>query len=201
LRWPCLVLALVLTAGTLLAVLQLSRGATDRAVVQLIATWGIIGLGIGAWLLPSLEPYRMARKVGRRLAAISAELKLDPVLLTFQEPSTIYAFGHPVPTVKVWADLYEQLRRHGEVITPVMAHELRGLRARPDLEVEPGEVMECFNLSKGQKQSLTFTRIRPKGDGTRSKPEPGPDPHPDLDPGATTPSARVARGLQELHVE
>jgi 4-amino-4-deoxy-L-arabinose transferase-like glycosyltransferase len=169
-RWPCFALALVLSAGTLSAVLRLYRGATERAVVQLIATWGIVGLGVGAWLLPALEPYRMARKVGIRLAAITAERKVEPVLVTFQEPSTIYAFGRPVPTIRAWGDLYEQLRRHGEVVAPLMDHELRGLRAQPDLEVEAGEVIECFNISKGQRQSLTFTRIRrPRGDETRPR--------------------------------
>jgi 4-amino-4-deoxy-L-arabinose transferase-like glycosyltransferase len=169
-RWPCLFLALVLSAGTLLAVLRLLRGATERALMQLIATWGIIGLGIGAWLLPALEPYRMSRKVGERLAAISAQLKVEPVLLTFQEPSTIYAFGRPVPTVRVWSDLYEQLHRHGKVVTPLLDHELRGLRAKPHLEVEAGERMNCFNLSKGRTQSLTFTQVRPRGDWARSYP-------------------------------
>jgi hypothetical protein len=133
----------------------------------------------------------MSRKVGERLAAISAEQKVEPVLLTFQEPSTIYAFGRPVPTIRVWDDLYEQLHRHGKVITPVMDHELRGLRARPHLIVEAGERMKCFNLSKGQTQSLTFTRIRPKGDWARSYPGRG-------EPSV---SAQVAIGAQDTQVK
>jgi 4-amino-4-deoxy-L-arabinose transferase-like glycosyltransferase len=171
-RWPCLVLALVLAGGTLTAALRLSRGATDRGVTYLIATWAVISLLIGTWLLPALEPYRMARRVGERLAMLCAQLKLEPVLLTFQEPSTIYQFGRPVPTVKVWEDLYEQLRRHGEVISPLMQHELKEFYLRPWLHVEPGEVMTGFNLSKGQTQSLTFTRIRPVGDWARLKQSP-----------------------------
>src|SRR5581483_4649963 len=123
-------LAVILAAGTLTGILGLYRGTTAAAHSRLILTWGLMGLGAGAWLLPALEPYRMARRVGERLATVSARLALEPVLLTFQEPSTIYAFGRPVPTIKVWEDLYEQLRRHGEVIAPVMAHELRELRAR-----------------------------------------------------------------------
>ena len=42
-RWPCLLLAVVLAAGTLSAVLRLYRGATDRGVAWLIATWAMIG--------------------------------------------------------------------------------------------------------------------------------------------------------------
>jgi 4-amino-4-deoxy-L-arabinose transferase-like glycosyltransferase len=171
-RWPCLVLALVLAAGTLSAALSLYRGATERGVARLLATWAVLGLLLGTWLLPALEPYRMARRVGQRLASISARLGLEPVLLTFQEPSTIYAYGRPVPTVKVWEDLYEQLRRHGEVITPLLDHELRGLQAQPFLIVEPGEQMTGFNLSKGHGQSLTFTRVRPNGDWARRKQSP-----------------------------
>ena len=177
-RWPCLVLAVVLAAGTLAAALRLYRGATDRGVACLIATWAVMGLLIGSWLLPALEPYRMARRVGERLATLSAQLGLEPVLLTFQEPSTVYAFGRPVPTIKVWEDLYEQLRRHGEVIAPLMQHELKEFYSRPWLHVEPGEVMTGLNLSKGQTQSLTFTRIRPVGDWARAKQSPIEDPPP-----------------------
>jgi 4-amino-4-deoxy-L-arabinose transferase-like glycosyltransferase len=190
-RWACLVAAIVLAVGTLSAVLRLYRGATDRGVAGLIATWAVLGLLIGTWLVPALEPYRMARRVGQRLALISARLGLEPVLLTFQEPSTIYAYGRPVPTVKVWEDLYEQLRRHGEVITPLLAHELREFQARSFLIVEPGEQMTGFNLSKGQTQSLTFTRVRPNGDWARRKQSPVA-PQPALAPrvaGRQTPPA------------
>jgi 4-amino-4-deoxy-L-arabinose transferase-like glycosyltransferase len=177
-RWPCLVLAAVLAAGTLSAGLRLIRGATDRGVERLIATWAVLGLVFGVWLLPALEPYRTARRVGERLAFLSARLGIEPVLLTFQEPSTIYAFGRPVPTVKVWEDLYEQLRRHGEVITPLLPHELRGLEARPFLHVDPGEQITGFTLSKGHTQSLTFTRVRANGDWAKRKQSPAAAPPP-----------------------
>ncbi len=187
-RWPCLVLALVLASGTLSAVLRLYRGSTDRGVTRLLATWAVMGLLIGTWLLPALEPYRMARKVGERLVALCARDKIEPVLLTFQEPSTIYAFGRPVPTIKVWPDLYEQLRLHGQVIAPLMQHELKEFYARPFLQVELGEEMTGFNLSKGQTQSLTFTRIRANGDWARLGQPPPPAPS------ATPPAPRVAHG-------
>ena len=73
----------------------------------------MILLGVGGWLLPALEPYRMSRIVGERLADLSRTLRAQPVLLTFQEPSVIYAMGHPVPTIKEWEQFYEQLRRTG----------------------------------------------------------------------------------------
>jgi 4-amino-4-deoxy-L-arabinose transferase-like glycosyltransferase len=196
-RWACLFLAVVLAGGTLSAVLSLMRGATERGTARLIATWGVMGLAVGVWLLPALEPYRMARKVGDRLAANAGRLKVEPVLLTFQEPSTIHAYGRPVPTIKVWGDLYAQLHRHGEVITPLMDHELRELRARPYFEVEAGEQMRGFNLSKGQVQHLTFTRIRPRGDWARMN----------RDPVTGTPltsassPTRVARGGEQPEVK
>jgi 4-amino-4-deoxy-L-arabinose transferase-like glycosyltransferase len=190
-RWPCLFLALVLTAGTLSAVFRLLDGATDRALARLMVTWGLMGLGLGAWLLPALEPYRTSRKVGERLAALSAAIDVQPVLLTFQEPSTIYSFGRPVPTIRVWGDLYEQLRRHGEVITPLLDHELRVLQRKPDMQVEAREAMTGFNLSKGKSQRLTFALIRPK-DG-QTGPRPGTDPH--------TPSPRLAGSVPEAEVK
>jgi 4-amino-4-deoxy-L-arabinose transferase-like glycosyltransferase len=177
-RWPCLVLALVLTAGTLSAALGLFRGSTERGVVRLLGTWVILGALFGSWLLPALEPYRMARRVGQRLALITSRLGIKPLLISFQEPSTIYAFGRPVPTVKIWEDLFEQLAQHGEVIAPLMAHELKEFWKRPYLIVEPGEQMSGFNLSKGMTLSLTFTRIRPSGDWARLRQWPVVSPPP-----------------------
>ena len=74
-----------------------TAGRPIAGVAWLVATWAVMGLCIGAWLLPALEPYRMARRVGERLAAVSARLRLEPVLLTFQEPSTDLRLGPPGP--------------------------------------------------------------------------------------------------------
>ena len=159
-RWPSLVLAVLMGAGTIVAMGRIYRGATERAVTGLAASWAVVLLVMGAWLLPSLEPFRTPRIVGERLAVLSRTLRAQPVLLTFQEPSVIYAVGHPVPTIKVWEQLYEQLRLHGAVITPLLPHELAEFHRRPWLEAEVKETLTGFNLNKGQTQTLRFTLVR-----------------------------------------
>jgi 4-amino-4-deoxy-L-arabinose transferase-like glycosyltransferase len=159
-RWPSLVLAVLMGAGTIVAMGRIYHGATERAATGLAASWAVILLVMGAWLLPSLEPYRTPRIVGERLAALSRTLRAQPVLLTFQEPSVIYAVGHPVPTTKTWPQFDEQLRIHGAVITPLLPHELAEFHRRPWLEAEVKETLTGFNLNKGQTQTLRFTLVR-----------------------------------------
>jgi len=159
-RWPSLVLAVLMGTGTIVAMGRIYHGATERAATGLAASWAVILLVMGAWLLPSLEPYRTPRIVGERLAVLSRTLRAQPVLLTFQEPSVIYAVGHPVPTTKTWPQFDEQLRIHGAVITPLLPHELAEFHRRPWLEAEVKETLTGFNLNKGQTQTLRFTLVR-----------------------------------------
>jgi hypothetical protein len=177
-RWPCLFMAAAVAAGTLSAVLGLSRGATGKAVARLVATWGVVGLALGGWLAPSAAGYQFSRRVGERLAAISARSGVEPVLLTFQEPSTVYALGRPVVLLRVWEDMYDQIGRHGEVLTALRPNELRFLRSLELLDIEAEEEMSGFNLSKGETQGVTFARLRARPSCTRedwlaARPAPG----------------------------
>src|SRR5579859_2390166 len=95
------------------------RGATERGVLGLAATWGLAMFAISAWLLPAAEPYRTSQIIGRKLVRLVGEHNAQPVLLAFQEPSIIYAMGRPAPLIRTWAQLYQQLDRHGEVVTAI----------------------------------------------------------------------------------
>jgi 4-amino-4-deoxy-L-arabinose transferase-like glycosyltransferase len=163
-RWPCLAMASTIAIGTLLALARFHRGATVPAVSSLAATWALTMLLLGAWLLPAMEPYRLSRIVGERLAVLVREFGVQPVLLTFQEPSTIYAYGQPVPTMRKWPEFYDRIDRHGVVIAPLLPHELRTIQKMPEFEAEVCDRLSGFNLSKGTTQTLAFTLIRPKID-------------------------------------
>ena len=127
---------------------------------------------MGAWLLPSLEPYRTSRIVGERLAVLSRTLRAQPVLLTFQEPSVIYAMGHPVPTIQDMASSSTSSSgSHGAVITPLLPHELAEFHRRPWLEVEVQETLTGFNLNKGQTQTLRFTLVRERRSNASRRPQ------------------------------
>jgi hypothetical protein len=137
-------------------------------VSSLAATWAVALVLAGAWLLPALEPYRLSRIVGERLAALTRELNVQPVLLTFQEPSTIYAYGRPVPTMRRWPEFYDRIARHGVVMAPLLPSELKVIRKMPPYDTEVCDRLSGFNLSKGTTQTLLFTLIRPKKDLART---------------------------------
>jgi 4-amino-4-deoxy-L-arabinose transferase-like glycosyltransferase len=159
-RWPSLCLAVVLASGTLYSLERFMRGATERAVAGLVVTWAAVWLGLGAWLLPVAEPYRLSRVVGERLAALSAAQNARPVLLTYQEPSAVYALGYPAREIRAWEHLFDELSRHEKVVTATLPHELRALEANPYVKPTVLETLEGFDLSKGRVQSLKFVLVR-----------------------------------------
>lgn len=160
LRWPLLALAAVLTTGTAFALWRLYSGATERAVVGLVATWGVVMLGVGGWLLPAAEPYRAPRHVGERLAVLAKDLNAQAALHSFQEPSTIYAFGHPLPTIRKWYELYDLVLKRGAVVTAVLPHELKAFLKKPYLNVELRDRLTWLNLNNGEEETLQFILVR-----------------------------------------
>ncbi|HEX8201996.1 MAG TPA: glycosyltransferase family 39 protein [Isosphaeraceae bacterium] len=171
LRWPCLALAAVLGAGTLVAVERLQRGGTERAVLGLVGAWGVILLGVGTWLLPAAEPHRISRIVGQRLAAIAAREGARPVLGTFQESGVIYALGRPAPVFRTRDGLLEQLRAAGSVVCALMPQELAVLRGDPRFRVEFREVVRGFNVDKGRSEWLQVVVIRRGGSALAGLPQ------------------------------
>jgi hypothetical protein len=156
---PCVVLVVILSAGTLRILDWLQKGASERAALGLAATWALMLLVSCTWLLPALEPYRTSRIVGERLAALSLERLAPAVLLSFQEPAIIDTMRRPVHIIQSWPDLYDQLGRHGRVITVALPHELQALRCDPKLELEVRDRLKGFNLSIGHMQQLDFVVI------------------------------------------
>jgi 4-amino-4-deoxy-L-arabinose transferase-like glycosyltransferase len=169
LRWPCALTAAVAASGTFGGLLRLRRGATERAVVGLAATWGFVMLALGAWILPAAEPYRMSRVVGEKLASLAEAFEVQPILLSFQEPTVVYAIGRPAPPVRTWPQFYELLDRHGTLATALIPIEIAEFERRNDhLEVEFRETVEGFNLNKGEPQTIRLALIRrkPRSDAT-----------------------------------
>jgi 4-amino-4-deoxy-L-arabinose transferase-like glycosyltransferase len=167
LRWPCLGMAGLIGAGTLLAIERFQSGATTRAAGTLITTWALILGLMGVWLLPAAEPYRDPRLVAERLAELAAKYGALPMLATFQEPSMVYTLGHPVPIFHGLPDLHERLRHDGAVVSALLPGEIAALRADPELDIEIPETRRVVNLSKGQSKTLGFAliRLRPSHSG------------------------------------
>jgi len=159
-RWPCLALAALTGTVTLYALERFQKGSTARAAHALVAAWASIMVLVGAWLLPSAEPYRFARIVAERLADQAKKQKAVPMLSTFQEPSIIYVMGHPVDTMRSRAELLERVRREGPVVSALLPEEIGWLLGEPQVEVSFPETLRGFNLSKGRTETLRLTLIR-----------------------------------------
>ncbi|MFO0950809.1 MAG: glycosyltransferase family 39 protein [Isosphaeraceae bacterium] len=163
LRVPCLVTACVVTAGTLWGLLRLQHAATSRAVGGLAATWALVMLCVGGWLLPAAEPYRLTRIVGEKLARVSEAKHLEPVLLSFQEPTVVFTMGRSATLIRTWDTFYEMLDRHGELVTVLIPIEEAEFRKRSDhIELEEFETIQGFNMNKAEVQALKLARIRRK---------------------------------------
>ena len=160
LRAPLAVLAVVLSAGTLTAMLWLQRGLTTRAVHGLIVTWGLFLLVAGGWLIPSAETYRMSRRVGEQLAACVERTGIEPVLLNYQEPGLIYAMGQPVAAVRDRDGFYELLDRKGALLSVITPEETTEFAEKYRLKVSVVESLEGFSLTKGRSDALQIAILR-----------------------------------------
>ena len=160
LRLPLVVLAVVLGTGTMTAMLWLHRGVTRQALVGLGVTWALFVLvGVG-WLIPAAEPYRTSRRVGERLAVLSTQTGIEPVLLNYQEPGVIYAMKKTVATVRNRSDFDNLLDEKAALLTVIKPEEAPFLRDQLGLDVDIVDDIDGFSLTKGQSHLLQFAILR-----------------------------------------
>ncbi len=157
---PMVLVAIVVAAGTLLGLSWFQQGATERAVYSLAATWTLVLLVLTAWLVPMAEPYRTSRMVGERLASLSSELALEPVLLEYQEPGVVYALGRSIATSRDRDGFFTHLQGGRSVLTVAADSDLENIQSKFGLSVTRVDQVEGFVLSKGQTQTLHFAVVR-----------------------------------------
>ena len=137
----------------------LQQGATERAVHLLAGTWAIILLCCGAWLVPLTEPYRTSRMIGEKLAAHSASLGIEPVLLEYQEPGVIYALGHPVADHARSRRVLRAPDGRPVGLTVALPSEIAVMRKHFGLVVTPVDQVDGFVLTKGKSQTLQIAVV------------------------------------------
>jgi hypothetical protein len=172
LRWPLLMMSALLTVGTLAAMLNLQRAATQRGILILAGTWFSILLVTGAWLVPSSEPYRTSRVIGSRLATLSKTLGIEPVMLEYQEPGVVYALGHGIATTRNRADFYAYLGDRS-ILTVVLPSEAEVMREKLGLSVRVVDEVDGFMLAKGKQHTFQLAVVT-CGDESPTPAEPSP---------------------------
>ena len=118
-------------------------------------------LVVGAWLLPSIEPYRTSRTVGGRLRELSSVTGATPMLAAFQEPGVVYALGRPAEIMRTRETLIDRSVRKGLIASALTPAELEVLEEDARLSVEVRETLRGFNLSKGRNETIHLVLIRP----------------------------------------
>jgi 4-amino-4-deoxy-L-arabinose transferase-like glycosyltransferase len=174
LRWPVVVIASVLAGGTLLGTLRFQHGETERAVLALGATWSVVLLLFCGWLIPQAEPYRTSRQIGERLARLSAQMGIKPVLLEYQEPGVIYALGHPVALTRDRDGFFAQLEGGKAVLTVALPSEIEVMRSHFGLHVTPVDEVYGFVLTKWREQLFQLAVVRRADSARDGVSPPGP---------------------------
>jgi 4-amino-4-deoxy-L-arabinose transferase-like glycosyltransferase len=159
-----LVVALVIAVGTLAGMSWFQQGATQRAVYALAATWAVVLLACGSWLIPLTEPYRTSRIIGEKLASLSSRMGIDPVLLEYQEPGVVYALGRPIATTRDRDGFFAHLTGGRSVLTVALPSEIDVMRKHFGLIVNPVDEVDGYVLTKGKQQALQLAVVR-QGDG------------------------------------
>ncbi len=157
---PMLVVGMFIALGALGGMLWLQRGATERGMYFMAGVWAIILFCCGAWLVPLVEPYRTSRIIGEKLAAHSAVLEIEPVLLEYQEPGVVYALGRPIATTRDRDGFYAHLKGGRSVLTVALPSEIAVMRKHFGLIVTPVDQVDGFVLSKGKSQTLQIAVVR-----------------------------------------
>ncbi|MDG3004310.1 ArnT family glycosyltransferase [Paludisphaera mucosa] len=160
---PLVACGLVLGLGTAAGLLQLHRGRAWRGAYGLAAAAGLMMLLVGGWLLPSAEPLRVSRVVGERMAALRAKTGLDPLLMNYQEPGVVYAYGSPIALTRDPAALRERLDRQGAMITAVTPEERPIFAEKFGVTFTTIEDVVGFNPAKGTSPTLHLVVVRKAG--------------------------------------
>jgi len=159
LRPPIVLISMVMAAGTLCGMSLFQRGATVRAIYILAATWAVVVLTVSGWLIPLAEPYRTSRVLGEKLASISAQLNVEPVLLEFQEPGVVYALGRPVALSRDRDSFFAHLAGGRSVLTVALPSEIEVMRSHFGLVVTPVDQVVGLVWAKGKLRTLQIAVV------------------------------------------
>ncbi len=173
---PLVACGLVLGLGTAAGLLHLHRGQTWAGARWLAGASGGMMLLIGGWLLPAAEPLRVSRIVGERMAELRARTGLDPLLMGYQEPGVIYAFGSPIALTREAGELRRRLEKCGAMITAVTPAEWPVFEKKFGVTFEKIEDVVGFNPAKGKSTTLHLAVIRSAPDASTARASSGEEP-------------------------
>jgi 4-amino-4-deoxy-L-arabinose transferase-like glycosyltransferase len=157
---PLIACGLVVGLGTAASLLQLHRGAAWRGAYGLAGSVGLLMFLLSAWLIPRAEPLRVSRIVGERMAALKSKTGLDPLLMNYQEPGVVYAYGRPIALTREAPALLARLDRQEAMITAVTPEELPLFASKFGVTFTPIEDVVGFNAAKGKAYRLHLAVIR-----------------------------------------
>ncbi len=130
--------------------------------------WAVILLIAAGWLVPLCESGRTSRVVGSKLAELSRRLRIEPVLLEYQEPGVVYALGHPIALVRDRDGFFTHVAGGRSVATVLLDFEIPVMRSHFGLDVTVVDQVESLELTKGKRRTLYLAVVK---EGTSSADE------------------------------
>lgn len=163
-RWAFLAMGLVLSGGTVVAVGRFHRGQTVRAAHVLAATWSVMMLAAGGWLLPAVEPYRLTPLVASKLGRLEKSERATTLLADFKPPGVVFGMGHPVASLDDRKTLFQVVEKGKTVVSALNDEELALVLKAPELKVDVRERVEGLDVETARVKELTLVVIRASGD-------------------------------------
>lgn len=157
---PLIACGLILGLGTAAGLLQFHRGDTWRAAYGLAGAVGTMMLLLGSWLLPAADHLRVSRIVGERMVELRAKSGLEPLLMNYQEPGVIYAYGSPIALTREPSELRKRLEDRGAMITAVTTAEMPSFEKKFGVTFEKIEDVVGFNPAKAGLTTLHLVVVR-----------------------------------------
>lgn len=158
-RAPLVLIASLIVAATLAASTLLERGRPTRAIHALTAGWACALLAAGGWLFPVLEPFRTSRSVGERLKTLTAQTGLEPVLLDYQPPGVIYAYGGPIAIAHDKAGFFKHLKGVASLLTVVDPAEIPRIERKYNLVIKTLERVDGMPLSPLKRETVALVEV------------------------------------------
>jgi 4-amino-4-deoxy-L-arabinose transferase-like glycosyltransferase len=164
LRWPCLLLALLIAPGTLYAMERFQAGAPRRAAYVLVGNWAVALLLLFGWLAPTGDPYRLSPLLARHLRTAAERTGATPMLAGYKAPSVVYYYGEPVPLFEGRDRLVQTVRTSGPVVTALSKVEIGLLKREPALAMEFHELVRGVDVEHAKDVTLQMVVLKPRPD-------------------------------------
>jgi 4-amino-4-deoxy-L-arabinose transferase-like glycosyltransferase len=160
---PFLAVTTILGAGSAVTTVAFWRARDRLGWSAAVGTWWAMQLVLGAWLLPSAEQCRIARRAGEALRGQAASGD-SVVLFGYREPSLVFYVGRPLPSFGSPKELAEYLASHDDATTTLLRDQDCDKLRTTGFDVELLDRIEASRIRGMPSSSVSVAHVRLSGD-------------------------------------